>query len=42
VEDRNAMGPARMKTGVTEAMERLEALLEWLKRQGEGRSARAA
>lgn len=36
VEDRDAMVEAGMGTGVTESMERLEALLEKLKRQGVG------
>ena len=42
VEDRDAMVQAGMETGVTEGMERLEVLLEKLKNQGEGSSARAA
>ena len=42
VEDRDAMVQAGMETGVTEGMERLEELLEKLKRQGGGGAARAA
>ena len=42
VEDRDAMVQAGMETGVTEGMERLEVLLETLKKQSEGTAARAA
>ena len=42
VEDRDAMVAAGMATGVTEGMERLEALLEKLKPQGRGGTTRAA
>jgi uncharacterized protein YndB with AHSA1/START domain len=42
VEDRDAMVAAGMETGVTEGMERLEALLEKLKKQSTGGASRAA
>jgi uncharacterized protein YndB with AHSA1/START domain len=42
VEDRDAMIRAGMETGVTEGMERLEELLEKLKKQSRGGAARAA
>ena len=42
VEDRDAMVAAGMETGVTEGMERLETLLEKLKKQSTGGSSRAA
>jgi uncharacterized protein YndB with AHSA1/START domain len=42
VEDRDAMVAAGMKTGVTEGMERLEALLEKLKQQSRGGKTQAA
>lgn len=42
VEDRDAMVEAGMETGVREGMERLEVLLEKLKRESSGGAARAA
>jgi uncharacterized protein YndB with AHSA1/START domain len=42
VEDRDAMVREGMETGVTEGMERLEELLEKLKKHGSGGAARAA
>lgn len=42
VEDRDAMVAADMESGVTEGMERLEALLEKLKRESGGGAARVA
>ena len=42
VEDRDAMIRSGMETGVTEGMERLEELLETLKKQSRGGPARAA
>jgi uncharacterized protein YndB with AHSA1/START domain len=41
VEDRDAMVLAGMEKGVTEGMERLEELLEKLKKKGEGGASRA-
>ena len=41
VEDRDAMVQAGMEKGVTEGMERLEELLEKLKKEGEGGASRA-
>lgn len=41
VEDRDAVVRAGMETGVTEGMDRLEALLETLKQQGTGGTTRA-
>ena len=41
VEDRDAMVQAGMEKGVTEGMERLEELLEKLKKKGEGGASRA-
>ncbi|HEX5641119.1 MAG TPA: SRPBCC family protein [Thermoleophilia bacterium] len=41
VEDRDAMVQAGMEKGVTEGMQRLEELLEKLKKQGEGGASRA-
>ena len=42
VEDRDAMVQSGMEKGVTEGMERLEELLEKLKKKGEGGASRAA
>ena len=42
VQDRDAMIEADMETGVREGMERLEVLLEKLKRESSGGTARAA
>ena len=41
VEDRDAMVQAGMEKGVTEGMQRLEELLEKLKKKGEGGASRA-
>ena len=41
VEDRDAMVQSGMEKGVTEGMQRLEELLEKLKKTGEGGASRA-